>query len=290
MDGMIEAKDIIILASTNRAEVLDKALLRCGRFDRHILIDLPTLEERKDIFEYHLQSLSLEGTPMKYAKYLAHLTPGFSGMCVILNKLFESHFYFNTLVLNGIFEGAEIANVCNEAALHAANEKKVKIDNTDLMYAVDKVLGGTVKKSSTLTPSEKKVIVYHEAGHAVAAWMLEYANPLIKITIVPRTNKQLGFSQYSDSNLKLLSSKHLFERMCVLLGGRVAENIMFNKISTGAQNDLQKVTDMAYLQVQQFGMSPSVGLLSFDKELTSTVRYIYNLPNGSSIPLIYIFD
>ncbi|XP_050587090.1 paraplegin isoform X1 [Bombus affinis] len=244
MDGMIEAKDIIILASTNRAEVLDKALLRCGRFDRHILIDLPTLEERKDIFEYHLQSLSLEGTPMKYAKYLAHLTPGFSG--------------------------AEIANVCNEAALHAANEKKVKIDNTDLMYAVDKILGGTVKKSSTLTPSEKKVIVYHEAGHAVAAWMLEYANPLIKITIVPRTNKQLGFSQYSDSNLKLLSSKHLFERMCVLLGGRVAENIMFNKISTGAQNDLQKVTDMAYLQVQQFGMSPSVGLLSFDKELTST--------------------
>ncbi|XP_033182966.1 SPG7 matrix AAA peptidase subunit, paraplegin [Bombus vancouverensis nearcticus] len=244
MDGMIEAKDIIILASTNRAEVLDRALLRCGRFDRHILIDLPTLEERKDIFDYHLQSLSLEGTPMKYAKYLAHLTPGFSG--------------------------AEIANVCNEAALHAANEKKVKIDNNDLMYAIDKVLGGSVKKSSTLTPPEKEVIVYHEAGHAVAAWMLEYANPLIKITVVPRTNKQLGFSQYFDSNLKLLSSKHLFERMCVLLGGRVAENIMFNKISTGAQNDLQKVTDMAYLQVQQFGMSPSVGLLSFDKELTST--------------------
>lgn len=244
MDGMIETKDVIILASTNRAEVLDKALLRCGRFDRHILIDLPTLEERKDIFDYHLQSLSLEGTPMKYAKYLAHLTPGFSG--------------------------AEIANICNEAALHAANEKKVKIDNNDLMYAIDKVLGGTVKKSSTLTPPEKEVIVYHEAGHAVAAWMLEYANPLIKITVVPRTNKQLGFSQYSDSNLKLLSSKHLFERMCVLLGGRVAESIMFNKISTGAQNDLQKVTDMAYLQVQQFGMSPSVGLLSFDKELTST--------------------
>ncbi|XP_060832657.1 paraplegin isoform X2 [Bombus pascuorum] len=243
MDGMIESKDIIILASTNRAEVLDKALLRCGRFDRHILIDFPTLEERKDIFDYHLQSLSLEGTPMKYAKYLAHLTPGFSG--------------------------AEIANVCNEAALHAANEKKVKIDNNDLMYAIDKVLGGTVKKSSTLTPPEKEVIVYHEAGHAVAAWMLEYANPLIKITVVPRTNKQLGFSQYSDSNLKLLSSKHLFERMCVLLGGRVAESIIFNKISTGAQNDLQKVTDMAYLQVQQFGMSPSVGLLSFDKELTS---------------------
>lgn len=244
MDGMIEAKDIIILASTNRADVLDKALLRCGRFDRHILIDLPTLEERKDIFEYHLQSLSLEGIPKQYAKYLAHLTPGFSG--------------------------AEIANVCNEAALHAASEKKIKIDNNDLMYAIDKVLGGTVKKSSTLTLSEKEVIVYHEAGHAVAAWMLEHANPLIKITVVPRTNKRLGFSQYSDSNVKLLSSKHLFERMCVLLAGRVAENIMFNKISTGAQNDLQKVTEMAYLQVQQFGMSPSVGLISFDKELTST--------------------
>ena len=200
-------------------------------------------------------------------------------------------FFFNTFVLNNIFKGAEIANVCNEAALHAASEKKIKIDNNDLMYAIDKVLGGTVKKSSTLTLSEKEVIVYHEAGHAVAAWMLEHANPLIKITVVPRTNKRLGFSQYSDSNVKLLSSKHIFERMCVLLAGRVAENIMFNKISTGAQSDLQKVTEMAYLQVQQFGMSPSVGLISFDKELTSTVRYkyIYNLRIGS-MSLIYNFN
>ncbi|XP_026669493.1 paraplegin [Ceratina calcarata] len=244
MDGMTTAEDIIILASTNRADVLDKALLRRGRFDRHILIDLPTLEERIQIFEYHLQSLSLEGKPLQYAKYLAHLTPGFSG--------------------------AEIANVCNEAALHAAGEKKTKVHNTDLMYAIDKVLGGTVKKSSTLTPSEKKVVVYHEAGHAIAAWMLEHVNPLIKVTVVPRTNKRLGFSQYSDSNLKLQSTEHLFERMCVLLGGRVAESIMFNKISTRAQSDLKKVTEIAYHQVQQFGMSPSVGLLSFNRELTST--------------------
>lgn len=243
MDGMIATKDIIILASTNRAEVLDKALLRCGRFDRHILIDLPTLEERGQIFEYHLQSLLLKDKPIKYSKYLAHLTPGFSG--------------------------AEIANVCNEAALHAASEKKIKVDDNDLMYAVDKILGGSIKKSSTLTPSEKKVIVYHEAGHALTAWLLERANPLIKITVVPRTNKRLGFSQFSDSNLKLQSSEHIFERMCVLLGGRVAENIMFNKISTSAQNDLEKVTEMAYCQVQQFGMSPSVGLVSFDKELTT---------------------
>lgn len=243
MDGMIAVKDIIILASTNRAEVLDKALLRCGRFDRHILIDLPTLEERGQIFEYHLQSLLLKDKPIKYSKYLAHLTPGFSG--------------------------AEIANVCNEAALHAASEKKIKVDDNDLMYAVDKILGGSIKKSSTLTPSEKKVIVYHEAGHALTAWLLERTNPLIKITVVPRTNKRLGFSQFSDSNLKLQSSEHIFERMCVLLGGRVAENIMFNKISTSAQNDLEKVTEMAYCQVQQFGMSPSVGLVSFDKELTT---------------------
>ncbi|KOC63421.1 Paraplegin [Habropoda laboriosa] len=244
MDGMTTAQDIIILASTNRPDVLDKALLRRGRFDRHIVIDLPTLEERIQIFEYHLHSLALEGKPMQYATYLAHLTPGFSG--------------------------AEIANVCNEAALHAASEAKVKVYNDDLMYSIDKVLGGTVKKSSTLTPSEKKVVVYHEAGHALAAWLLEHVNPLIKVTVVPRTNKRLGFAQYSDTNLKLQSSEHLFERMCVLLGGRVAENIIFNKISSRAQTDLKKVTEIAYHQVQQFGMSPSIGLISFDKELTST--------------------
>ncbi|CAK9829012.1 Spg7 [Anthophora retusa] len=244
MDGMTTAQDIIILASTNRANVLDKALLRRGRFDRHILIDLPTLEERIQIFEYHLASLSLEGKPMQYAKYLAHLTPGFSG--------------------------AEIANVCNEAALHAASEKKHKVDNDDLMYSIDKILGGTIKKSSTLTPSEKKVVVYHEAGHALATWLLEHVNPLIKVTVVPRTNKNLGYAQYSDTNIKLKSFEHLFEHMCVLLGGRVAENIIFNKISSRAQSDLKKVTEMAYHQVQQFGMSPTVGLVSFDKELTTT--------------------
>ncbi|XP_076749953.1 SPG7 matrix AAA peptidase subunit, paraplegin [Xylocopa sonorina] len=243
MDGMTTAEDIIILASTNRADVLDKALLRRGRFDRHILIDFPTLEERIQIFEYHLQSLSLIGKPLQYAKYLAHLTPGFSG--------------------------AEIANVCNEAALHAASEQKTKVDNNDLMYAIDKILGGTIKKSSTLTPPEKKVVVYHEAGHALASWLLEHVNPLIKVTVVPRTNKRLGFSQYSDLNLKLQSLEHLSERMCVLLGGRVAENIMFNKISTRSKSDLKKVTELAYHQVQQCGMSPSVGLVSFDKELTS---------------------
>lgn len=145
------------------------------------------------------------------------------------------------------------------------------------MYAIDKVLGGTVKKSSTLSPTEKKVIVYHEAGHALAAWLLEHAKPLIKVTVVPRTNKRLGFSQFSDSNLKLQSSEYLFEYMCVLLGGRVAENIMFNRVSTGAKNDLEKVTEMAYSQVQQFGMSPTVGLVSFDKELTSTVRYYIHI-------------
>lgn len=186
-----------------------------------------------------------------------------------------SHFYICISSTN--FTGAEIANVCNEAALRAASEKKTKVDNNDLMYAIDKVIGGTVKKSSTLTPSEKKVVVYHEAGHALAAWLLEHVNPLIKVTVVPRTNKRLGFAQYSDSKLKLQSSEHLFERMCVLLGGRVAENIMFNKISTRAQNDLKKVTEIAYHQVQQFGMSPSIGLVSFNKELTSTVKYtIYN--------------
>lgn len=176
-----------------------------------------------------------------------------------------------------MFEGAEIANVCNEAALHAASNSKTRVENIDLMYAIDKILGGTVKKSSTLTPSEKKVVVYHEAGHALAAWLLEHIDPLIKVTVIPRTNKRLGFTQYSDSNLKLRSVENLFQNMCVLLGGRVAENIIFNKISSRAQNDLKKVTEMAYRQVQQFGMSPAVGLISFNKEYTTTVRYIHEI-------------
>ncbi|XP_054012405.1 paraplegin [Hylaeus anthracinus] len=244
MDGMKSAEDVIILASTNRADVLDKALLRPGRFDRHILIDLPTVEERKQIFEYHLKSLSLDGKPDRYSGYLAYLTPGFSG--------------------------ADIANVCNEAALHAARVKKKSVDGSDLLYAIDRTIGGITKKTNTLTPSTKKVVAYHEAGHALVGWLLEHTDALLKVTIVPRTNLSLGFAQYTQSDQKLQSKEELFQKICMMLGGRVAESITFNQVSTGAENDLQKVTKIAYHQVQQYGMSENVGLISFNEEATST--------------------
>ncbi|XP_072755555.1 mitochondrial inner membrane m-AAA protease component paraplegin [Anoplolepis gracilipes] len=244
MDGMIAKEDVIILASTNRADVLDKALLRPGRFDRHILIDLPTLEERQQIFETHLKKISLRSEPSKYSGYLAYLTPGFSG--------------------------ADIANVCNEAALHAARDKKKQVDSSDLMYAIDRTIGGLTKRNNPLTPSTKRVVAYHEAGHALVGWLLEHTDALLKVTIVPRTNLSLGFAQYTQSDQKLHSEEELFERMCMMLGGRVAEYITFDKISTGAENDLKKVTKTAYHQVQQFGMSPAVGLISFNEEYTDS--------------------
>ncbi|KAG5335047.1 SPG7 protein, partial [Acromyrmex charruanus] len=243
MDGMIAKENVIILASTNRAEVLDKALLRPGRFDRHILIDLPTLEERQQIFETHLKKISLEDKPWKYSRYLAFLTPGFSG--------------------------ADIANVCNEAALHAARDMKKQVDSNDLTYAIDRTIGGLTKRNNPLTPSTKRIVAYHEAGHALVGWLMEHTDALLKVTIVPRTNLKLGFAQYTQSDQKFHSKKQLFERMCMTLGGRVAEYVTFDKISTGAENDLKTVTKTAYLQVQQFGMSPAVGLVSFDEERTT---------------------
>lgn len=244
MDGMTSRNNIIVLASTNRAEVLDKALLRPGRFDRHILIDLPTLEERKQIFEYHLEKIALQQEPSKYCGYLAHLTPGFTG--------------------------ADIANVCNEAALHAARYKKKKVDGSDLMYAIDRTIGGTKKINNTITPSMKRIIAYHEAGHALAGWLLKYTDALLKVTIVPRTNSTLGFAQYTKKDQKLYSKEELHDKMCMMLAGRAAESLIFNQITTGAQNDLEKVTQLAYLQIQQYGMCPAVGLIAFDPEATST--------------------
>lgn len=169
------------------------------------------------------------------------------------------------------FPGADIANVCNEAALHAARDKKKQIDSSDLMYAIDRTIGGLTKRNNPLTPSTKRVVAYHEAGHALVGWLLEHTDALLKVTIVPRTNLSLGFAQYTQSDQKLHSEEELFERMCMMLGGRVAEYITFDKISTGAENDLKKVTKTAYLQVQQFGMSSAVGLVSFNEEYTDPV-------------------
>lgn len=245
MDGMASKEGVIMLASTNRPDVLDKALLRPGRFDRHILIDFPTLEERKQIFEQHLKGIALEHSPENYSNRMAHLTPGFSG--------------------------ADIANICNEAALHAARYKQTVVRGANLEYAVERVVGGTEKRSQVISPAEKKVVAYHESGHALVGWLLRYTDALLKVSIVPRTNLALGFAQYLPTDQKLYSKEELFERMCMALGGRVAESLTFNKITTGAQNDLQKVTKMAYAQVRVYGMSENVGLVSFPEEDTKEI-------------------
>ncbi|GBN62054.1 Paraplegin [Araneus ventricosus] len=252
LDGMATKEGVIMLASTNRADVLDKALLRPGRFDRHILIDLPTLQERKEIFEEHLKSISLELTPDKYSDRLATLTPGFSG--------------------------ADIANVCNEAALYAARNQKKQVSGSDLEYAVERVVGGTEKRSKVITPSEKRVIAFHECGHALIGWLMKYTDALMKVSIVPRTTNVLGFAQYLPSDQKLYSSEELFERMCMALGGRVAETVVFNHVSTGAQDDLKKVTKMAYAQIKQYGMDEVVGPLSFPTDEETNSNFIGRKP------------
>lgn len=237
MDGMKSREGVIVLASTNRADVLDKALLRPGRFDRHILIDLPTLQEREEIFQRHLKCIVLEELPAHYVKRLAYMTPGFSG--------------------------ADIANVCNEAALHAARHRQPLVRAANLEYAVERGVGGTEKRSHAISPAEKRIVAYHESGHALAGWLLEHTDALLKVTIVPRTNMALGFAQYTTSDQKLYTTEELFDRMCMALGGRAAEAIVFNSITSGAQNDLEKVTKIAYAQVRVYGMSAKVGLVSF---------------------------
>lgn len=199
--------------------------MRPGRFDRHILIDLPTLEERKQIFEKHLSSIQLDEEPTQYSQRLARLTPGFSG--------------------------ADIANVCNEAALHAARNSQNKVKKHNLEYAVERLVGGTEKRSHALSPVERKVIAFHESGHALVGWLLPNSDVLLKVTIVPRTSLALGFAQYTPSEQQLYSKEELFDKMCMALGGRAAEDLIFNSITTGAQNDLEKVTKMAYAQVSR---------------------------------------
>ncbi|XP_033172369.1 paraplegin [Drosophila mauritiana] len=233
MDGMATKEGVLMLASTNRADILDKALLRPGRFDRHILIDLPTLAERKEIFEKHLSSVKLESSPTTFSQRLARLTPGFSG--------------------------ADIANVCNEAALHAARNTQTEVSSKNLEYAVERLVGGTEKRSHALSLAERKVIAYHESGHALVGWMLPNSDILLKVTIVPRTSLALGFAQYTPSEQHLYSKEELFDKMCMALGGRAAENLVFNRITTGAQNDLEKVTKIAYSQIKKFGMNDTLG-------------------------------
>ncbi|XP_029641420.1 paraplegin isoform X1 [Octopus sinensis] len=240
MDGMGTQEGVIMIAATNRADILDKALLRPGRFDRHITIDLPTLMERLEIFEMYLKKLKLSEDLNISSLKLAQLTPGMTG--------------------------ADIANICNEAALHAARYGKKAVDRVDFDYAIERAVVGVAKRSRLLSPNEKHVVAYHECGHALVGWLLKYTDALLKISIVPRTNSSMGFIQYTPSDQKLYSTEELFERMSMALGGRAAEAIIFNHATTGAQDDLKRVTKLAYDQIQSYGMNKRLGYLSFPNE------------------------
>ncbi len=235
MDGFGTNSGVIILAATNRADILDRALLRAGRFDRQIHVELPDLNERKEIFKVHMRPLKKLG-PQVSPEFLAKQTPGFSG--------------------------ADIANVTNEAALIAARQNKDKVEKQDFLDAIDRIIGGLEKKNKIISTEEKKTIAYHEAGHATVSWILEHANPLIKVTIVPR-GQALGAAWYLPEERQLTTTEQMLDEMCSALGGRAAEELFFNKISTGALNDLEKVTKQAYAMVSYFGMSDKIGNRSY---------------------------
>ncbi len=235
MDGFAGDAGIIILAATNRPDVLDTALLRPGRFDRQISIDKPDVKGREAIFKVHLKPIKISQT-LDIHK-LAEQTPGFAG--------------------------ADIANVCNEAALIAARKGKEAVDMSDFQDAIDRVIGGLEKKNKIILPEEKQIIAYHEAGHAICGWFLEHAYPLLKVTIVPRGTAALGYAQYTPKEQYLYNTDQLMDQICMTLGGRASEDIFFGKISTGASNDLQQITRMAYSMVTVYGMNDKIGNISF---------------------------
>ena len=234
MDGFGTNTNVIVIAATNRADVLDKALMRAGRFDRQIYVDLPDLKERREIFKVHLEPLKSDAK--LDIDFLAKQTPGFSG--------------------------ADIANVCNESALIAARKNKKKVGRQDFLDAVDRIVGGLEKKNKIITPEEKKTIAFHEAGHATVSWMLEHAAPLVKVTIVPR-GQSLGAAWYLPEERQIVRTEQMLDEMCATLGGRAAESIIFNKISTGALSDLVKVTQQARAMVTIYGLNEKVGNITY---------------------------
>ena len=258
MDGFGTNSGVIILAATNRAEILDPALLRAGRFDRQIHVELPDLQERKEIFQVHLRPLKLNKNVD--IDFLAKQTPGFSG--------------------------ADIANVCNEAALIAARNNHKSVGKQDFMDAVDRIIGGLERKTKIMTPEEKKSIAYHEAGHATISWMLQYGNPLVKVTIVPR-GQALGAAWYLPEERQLTNKEHILDDLCSLLGGRAAEELFLKQTSTGALNDLERATKQAYAMVAYYGMSPKLKDLSF---YDSTGRYDYGIAKPYSEETAKIID
>ena len=236
MDGFSTNSGVIILAATNRPDILDSALMRPGRFDRQISIDKPDIAGREAIFKVHLRPVKI-GTDVDAHK-LAVQTPGFAG--------------------------AEIANVCNEAALIAARKAKTQVEMQDFQDAIDRVIGGLEKKNKIISPEEKKIVGYHEAGHAIVGWFLEHAAPLVKVSIVPRGVAALGYAQYLPKEQYLYTKEQLLDTVCMALGGRVAEDIVFGKISTGAQNDLERITRLAFDMVAIYGMNDKIGNVSYN--------------------------
>jgi AFG3 family protein len=248
MDGFDTNSGVIVLAATNRADILDRALMRAGRFDRQIHVELPDLNERKEIFMVHLKPLKLSEDVK--VEFLAKQTPGFSG--------------------------ADIANVCNESALIAARKNHDAVDRQDFLDAVDRIIGGLEKKNKIISMDEKKTIAYHEAGHATISWLLEHAHPLVKVTIVPR-GKALGAAWYLPEERSITTKEQLLDEMCSTLGGRAAEEMVFGKVSSGAQNDLERVTKQAYAMVSIFGMSEKVGTVSY-YDSTGQSDYAFTKP------------
>nr|MBE5725030.1 putative AFG3-like protein 2 [Cucujiformia] len=237
MDGFNTTTNVVVLAATNRVDILDKALMRPGRFDRQIFVPAPDIKGRASIFKVHLEPLKTDLNKNDLARKMAALTPGFTG--------------------------ADIANVCNEAALIAARDLNESIKLKNFEQAIERVVAGMEKKTNVLSPEEKKTVAYHEAGHAVAGWFLEHADPLLKVSIIPR-GKGLGYAQYLPKDQYLYTKEQLFDRMCMTLGGRVSEELFFSRITTGAQDDLQKVTQSAYAQIVHYGMNDKVGNVSFE--------------------------
>jgi len=252
MDGFATDSGVIILAATNRPDVLDSALLRPGRFDRQISIDKPDISGREQIFNVHLKPITLASDVN--VKKLAAQTPGFAG--------------------------AEIANVCNEAALIAARRDKTAVEMLDFQDAIDRVIGGLEKKTKIISPEEKRIVAYHEAGHAVAGWFLEHADPLVKVSIVPRGAAALGYAQYLPKEQFLYQTEQLLDEMCMAFGGRAAEEIVFEKISTGALSDLERITKMAYSMVTIYGMNKEIGNISYYDSKQSD--YNFNKPYSES--------
>ena len=252
MDGFGTNSGVIILAATNRADILDRALMRAGRFDRQIYVDMPDLNERKEIFQVHLKKIKIDESVD--IEFLGKQTPGFSG--------------------------ADIANICNEAALIAARSNKKTVQRQDFLDAVDRIIAGLEKKNKIITPQEKRVIAFHEAGHATVSWMLEHASPLVKVTIVPR-GKSLGAAWYLPEERQITTADQIMDEMCAALGGRAAEDIVFGKVSTGALSDLEKITKQAYASIVYYGLNEKIGNISY-YDSSGQSEYSFGKPYSES--------